>query len=188
MNQELSPEQTDYIRRLARRYVQFRKSGSIDVDDLISVASVRWWQFCVRHPELSDERVIQVCFYQQVKGAMRDILRDSSPVKVTRTMQARMQAYQRPYTVELDSLIDIQAGEEHRDLDQWMDIVASLKKLPEREQIVLSLYFERDLNFSEIAKVLDLSVSTITRIYRRALDTVREDIAGHNYGEKKRSI
>lgn len=186
--QELSLEQQNYIRRLAQRYVHYRKSASIDADDLVSAASIRWWQFCVRHTDLTDERVIAICFYQQVKGAMRDVVRASSPVKVTRTMQAQLQAYQQPYTVELESVIDVQAGEENTDLDQWLDVVASLKRLPEREQIVLSLYFERDLTFTEIAQVLGVSISTATRIYRRGIQTVREDIGSSHADAKKESI
>ncbi|MDQ0190662.1 sigma-70 family RNA polymerase sigma factor [Alicyclobacillus cycloheptanicus] len=187
MNQELSPEQSAYIRKLAQRYVYYRKSAAIDAQDLMSAATLRWWQFCQRNPDLQDERVIQICFYQQVKGAMRDVIRDSSPVKVTRTMQAQMKAYQRPYTVELDHVIDIQAGEEHADYELWMDVVASLKKLPEREQLILSLYFERDFSFTEIAEILEVSVSTVTRAYRKALDAIKKDLAEPNLYAKNQS-
>ncbi|RIV20819.1 sigma-70 family RNA polymerase sigma factor [Alicyclobacillaceae bacterium I2511] len=175
----LSVEQNSYIRRLAFRYVQFRKSGSIDVDDLISAAAARWWEFCIRHPDLQDEVVLKVCFYQQTKGAMKDVTRQSAPLKVTRTMQAQMQAYQglaRPYTVDLDHAVDVQVGDLESDPDLWMDVVNSLRRLPERERLILSLYFEQGLNYSEIAEVCKVAVSTVTRAYGRAIATLKKDL------------
>lgn len=188
VSQDLSPEQTRYVERLARRYVRLRKSGSIDEEDLRSAASIRWWQFRVRNPDVMDERLLMACFYQQVKGAMRDVVRDSSPVKVTRTVQSRMEAYQRPYTVEMDHAIDIPVGDSQVDVETWMDVVASLKKLPEREQIILSLYFERDFTFSEIAQVFEVSVSTITRAYKKAIDLIRADLLETSIHAKNQSI
>lgn len=186
---EFNTEQEGYIQRLARRYVQYRKSASIDFQDLASAARIRWWQFCTRNPDLTDERVIQICFYQQVKGAMRDVVRSSSPVKVTRTMQAKMSAYQNPYTVELDHVIDVCAGDtEHFDHELWMDVMNSLKKLPERDQIILSLYFERGFTYTEIAEIFEVSVSTITRSYKRALERIKTDVTGSRTDAKKRTI
>lgn len=188
MNFELSPEQSKYIHRLAYRYVQYRKSSSIDVEDLKSAAAIRWWRFCTQHENLEDERVLQICFYQQVKGAMRDIVRDSTPVKVTRTMRSKLQAYQQPYTVELDHAIDVYAGEAMADPEIWMDVVNSLKKLSERDQLILSLYFEQGFNFSEIAEILELSVSTITRAYQRSLDILKKDLRKSENDAKKSRI
>lgn len=167
------------MRRLANRYVQYRKSASIDAADLASAAQIRWWQFTSRNVELSDERTIQICFYQQVKGAMRDLVRASSPVKVTRTMQAQIQAYQRPYTVDMDHVLDLRAGDDVPfDKELWMDVMDSLKRLPEREQIILSLYFIHGYSYTEIAEVFEVSVSTITRAYQKALSAVKRDVAG----------
>jgi len=188
LSQELSPEQVRYVQRLAYRYVKYRKSASIDVQDLVSAANIRWWQFGIRHPDICDEKTLQICFYQQVKGAMRDIIRESSPVKVTRTMQAQMQAYQKPYAVSFDHVVDVQAGEHQPDLDVWLDVVNSLKKLPEREQVILSLYIEQGYSYSEIAEIYEVSVSTITRAYRKAIDLIKQDLTNVNDRAKKRSI
>lgn len=188
MEYELTQEQTRYIQRLANRYVQYRKSGSIDQQDLISAANLRWWQFCRKNPELTDERTIQICFYQQTKGAMRDVVRDSSPVKVTRTMQAKLQAYQRPYTVPVEHAIDFHAGDDSHDRDQWMDILDSLRKLSEREQIILSLYFEKGYSYTEIAEIFEVSVSTITRTYQKAIVRLKNDLAEPALSAKKHDI
>lgn len=173
---QLAPDQQTYIHRLAHRYVQFRKSSSVDVDDLISAASMRWWQFCSRNAGNLDETYVKLSFFRHVKGAMRDVVRDSSPVKVTRTMQAQLQAYQRPSAISLDHVIDIRAGDDQPDMELWMDVVASLKKLSTRDQLILSLYIEQGFSYTEIAEVLEVSVSTVTRAYQRALDKIRADI------------
>lgn len=183
----LTAEQSLYIKKLAQRYVQFRKSASIDRDDLISAATTRWWQFCIRNTHIQDETLLTKSFYHHVKGAMRDVVRDSSPVKVTRTMQAQMRAYQTPYTVELDHAVDILAGEPQRDVDQWLDVVNGLKHLSERDRIILSLYFEQDLTFSEIAEVLDVAVSTVTRAYHRSIDSLKKILSESENDAKKLS-
>lgn len=174
---QFTPDQARYVQRLAKRYVSYRKSSSVDVDDLVSAAQIRWWQFTARNLECLDERTTQICFYQQVKGAVRDVIRNSAPVKVTRTMQAQMKAYQNPYTVDIEHALDIHAGDDMpMDRELWMDVVASLKRLPEREQIILSLYFIDGYSYSEIAEIFEVSVSTITRAYRKALDLIRQDV------------
>ncbi|QQE78119.1 sigma-70 family RNA polymerase sigma factor [Alicyclobacillus sp. SO9] len=176
MQIDWSEEEAQYVERLATRYTQYRKSAAIDRDDLKSAAMIRWWRFRTRHPEVVDEKTRQICFYQQVKGAMRDVVRDSAPVKVTRTMQAKMKAYQRPSTVTLDHVIDVRAVDTEHDRELWMDVLNELRRLPEREQLILSLYFEQGLNFTEIAQVLDVSVSTVTRAYQKSIDTLRKNL------------
>lgn len=185
---QLSQEETGYVQRLARRYSKLRKSSMIDADDLISAANLRWWQFCLRQTEGLDEGFRRACFYQQVKGAMRDVVRDSSPVKVTRTMQAQLKAYERPSAVPLDYAVDVQVGDESLDSEVWMDVIAGLKRLGEREQIILSLYFEHGFNFSEIAQVLEVSVSTVTRTYHKAIESLKRDLGVPLSSAKKFSV
>lgn len=176
MDWQLSAEQQQYVKRLAYRYVRYRKSASIDAEDLISAAISRWWQFCQRKAEAYEPEYFRLSFFHQVKGAMRDAVRASSPVKVTRTMQSKLQAYQTPTTVSLEHVIDVQAGDQHEDLELWMDVIAGLRNLSQRDQIILTLYFERDFTFSEIAEVLEVAVSTVTRAYQRAIETLKREL------------
>ena len=184
-NHVVSAEQHHYIKRLAYRLIGFRKSASIDIDDLISAAELRWWQYCVRTPEITETSAIDTLFRQQIKYAMRDLLRDSAPVKVTRTYQAQLQAYERPYTVELDHAIDISAGDEHIDTELWMDVTNLISKLPEKEQIVLSLYHVEGYSFTEIAYAMDIAVSTVTRMYQRSIDTLKKNLTQTTNSRKK---
>ena len=174
---EVTNEQMEYMKRLARRLIQWRKSASIDADDLISAASMRWWQFLMRNPDLkNDNAVTDLIFRQQVKFAMRDQIRDSSPVKVTRTYQAKLQAYQQHYTVDIESTLDIRAGDDFEYTDELIDVLSSIQKLPERDQIILSLSIDQGYSFTEIAYVLDVSVSTVTRAYQKSIDILKKNL------------
>ncbi|WP_245926334.1 RNA polymerase sigma factor [Sulfoacidibacillus thermotolerans] len=190
---DLTPEQMLYIKRLAHRLIQWRKSGSVDVDDLISAARTRWWKYCLRHPELADgvkgdepsKDWVMIAFRQQVKYAMRDVLRDSSPVKVTRTYQAKIKAYETPYSVSLEHAINIRAGEEVADHDLWLDVISSIRQLSQRDQIILSLYAEQGYSFTEIAYALDLSVSTVSRAYQRTIELIKKNVEENRTSRKK---
>lgn len=52
-------------------------------------------------------------------------------------------------------------------------LVASIGRLPERERMVLSLYYERELNLKEIGAVLGVSESRVCQIHGQALIRLR---------------
>lgn len=49
----------------------------------------------------------------------------------------------------------------------------AIKQLPEREQLVLSLYYERELNLKEIGEVLDVTESRVCQIHGQAMLRLR---------------
>jgi len=53
------------------------------------------------------------------------------------------------------------------------DLARSIAALPEREKIVVSLYYEQELNMDEVGKVLGLDKSTVCRAHGRALLMLR---------------
>lgn len=58
--------------------------------------------------------------------------------------------------------------------DQFREqLAASIDQLPERERLVLSLYYERELNLKEIGAVLDVSESRICQIHGQAVMRLR---------------
>jgi RNA polymerase sigma factor (sigma-70 family) len=173
---DLTPEQTAYIRRLARRLIRLRKSSSIDEDDLANAAAMRWWQFSVRQAGLIAPDAFDVLFRQQVKFAMRDLIRESVPVKITRADQVKLQAYGTPYTVDIEHAVNITAGYDHEDPELWLDVVQALQRLPQREQLILSLSVDQGYSFTEIAYVLDVAVSTVTRAYHGAIEKLQKDL------------
>jgi RNA polymerase sigma factor FliA len=52
-------------------------------------------------------------------------------------------------------------------------LALAIKRLPEREQLVLSLYYERELNLKEIGLVLEVTESRICQIHSQALIRLR---------------
>jgi RNA polymerase sigma factor for flagellar operon FliA len=52
-------------------------------------------------------------------------------------------------------------------------LTAAIKKLPEREQMVLSLYYEQELNLKEIGAVLGVSESRVCQIHGQATIRLR---------------
>lgn len=55
-------------------------------------------------------------------------------------------------------------------------LVEAIKKLPKREQQVLSLYYEEELNLKEIGRVLDLSESRICQILSQSMARLRASL------------
>ncbi len=53
------------------------------------------------------------------------------------------------------------------------EVAQAIEKLPEREQMVMSLYYERELNLKEIGEVLGVSESRVCQIHGQALIRLR---------------
>jgi RNA polymerase sigma factor FliA len=56
-------------------------------------------------------------------------------------------------------------------------LAESIAALPEREKLVLSLYYEQELNMEEVGNVLGLDKSTVCRTHGRALLMLRDVLA-----------
>ena len=52
-------------------------------------------------------------------------------------------------------------------------LAGSIERLPDRERLVLSLYYERELNLKEIGAVLDVSESRVCQIHGQAIVRLR---------------
>lgn len=58
------------------------------------------------------------------------------------------------------------------------EIAAEIARLPERERLVLSLYYDEELNLKEIGRVLDVSESRISQILSQATKRLRARLSG----------
>jgi RNA polymerase sigma factor for flagellar operon FliA len=81
---------------------------------------------------------------------------------------------------EDDSFLDKQAaGEGAMPLPQLMDarlrecIVAGINALPEREQQLMSMYYEQDMTLKEIAAVFGVTESRICQLHGQAISRIR---------------
>ncbi|HET8612667.1 MAG TPA: FliA/WhiG family RNA polymerase sigma factor [Sphingomonas sp.] len=69
-------------------------------------------------------------------------------------------------------------GEEALDRERLKEMLAdSIASLPEREAMVLQLYFVEELNLEEIGQVLDIGAARVCQIKKAALDRLRKKLA-----------
>jgi RNA polymerase sigma factor for flagellar operon FliA len=52
-------------------------------------------------------------------------------------------------------------------------VVAAIDRLPEREKMVMGLYYEKELNFREIAAVLEVTESRVCQLHSQAIARLR---------------
>lgn len=59
-------------------------------------------------------------------------------------------------------------------------LAESIKKLPERERIVLTLYYSEELNLAEIGRVIEISESRVSRVLAAARFRLKEIVRSQN--------
>jgi RNA polymerase sigma factor for flagellar operon FliA len=72
-----------------------------------------------------------------------------------------------------DPLQSLLADHERRTL------IAAIEDLPEREQKVMALYYEQEMNLREIGEVLGVSESRICQLHSQAIARLRSRLRGH---------
>jgi len=58
-------------------------------------------------------------------------------------------------------------------------LVAAIKTLPEREQYIMSMYYEQDMNLKEIAAVLDVTESRVCQLHSQSIARLRAKMRSH---------
>ena len=58
-------------------------------------------------------------------------------------------------------------------------LVEAIKNLPEREQFIMSMYYEQDMNLKEIAAVLDVTESRICQLHSQSIARLRAKMRAH---------
>ena len=58
-------------------------------------------------------------------------------------------------------------------------LAAELEKLPEKQRIVLNLYYHEDLNMKEIAKTLGVTEARVCQIHAQAIVNLRPSMQKH---------
>jgi RNA polymerase sigma factor for flagellar operon FliA len=57
-------------------------------------------------------------------------------------------------------------------------LVAELARLPERDRLIIRLHYMEDVNFDQIAVLLDLSKGRISQLHKAALMLLRKRVSG----------
>lgn len=85
-----------------------------------------------------------------------------------------------------DSYLDRHVGDSEADpMNMLRDhrlrqaLVAAIKSLPEREQFIMSMYYEKDMNLKEIAAVLDVTESRICQLHSQSIARLRAKMRAH---------
>jgi RNA polymerase sigma factor for flagellar operon FliA len=55
-------------------------------------------------------------------------------------------------------------------------VVAAIEQLPERDRLLMGLYYEQELNFREIAEVLGVTESRVCQIHTQAVARIRSQL------------
>ena len=85
-----------------------------------------------------------------------------------------------------DSFLDRHVGDSEADpMNMLRDhrlresLVKAIKTLPEREQYIMSMYYEQDMNLKEIAAVLDVTESRICQLHSQSIARLRAKMHSH---------
>jgi RNA polymerase sigma factor FliA len=70
--------------------------------------------------------------------------------------------------------------------DMQAKLAQAIKNLPEREQLVLSLYYFDELTFKEIGKTLDISESRVCQIHGRSVVSLQSLLSGDSGTAKQK--
>jgi len=60
-----------------------------------------------------------------------------------------------------------------------MALVEAIKNLPEREQQIMSMYYEHDMNLKEIAAVLGVTESRVCQLHSQSIARLRAKMRAH---------
>lgn len=66
-----------------------------------------------------------------------------------------------------------------RDQRLRQGLIQAIKTLPEREQYIMSMYYEQDMNLKEIAAVLDVTESRVCQLHSQSIARLRAKMRSH---------
>jgi RNA polymerase sigma factor for flagellar operon FliA len=58
-------------------------------------------------------------------------------------------------------------------------VTGAIEDLPERQRLVLSLYYYEDLNLKEIGRILRVTESRVSQLHAQAISRLRAKLAQH---------
>lgn len=85
-----------------------------------------------------------------------------------------------------DTFLDRHVGDADADpIEQLRDhrlktsLVQAIQALPEREQYIMGMYYEQDMNLKEIAAVLGITESRVCQLHSQSIARLRAKMRGH---------
>lgn len=68
------------------------------------------------------------------------------------------------------------------DADARVKLVEAIQNLPEREKMVMALYYDEDLNLREIGEILNVTESRVCQLHSQAVARLRASMIGRRHG------
>jgi RNA polymerase sigma factor for flagellar operon FliA len=66
-------------------------------------------------------------------------------------------------------------------------LVKAITQLPDRERMMMALYYEQDLNLREIGEIMDVTESRVCQLHTQAIARLRSQVLGELPVAKKRN-
>lgn len=128
----------------------------------------------------------------KTKGSMDDASLMSAMDMDEKSYRDLLDIASRSYVVSLDDVLAVEDGELQREdtledgspsaldlleqTEETEQVLRALKRLPERECLLLSLYYYEGLTLKEIGKVLGVTESRVSQLHGRALSFLRAEL------------
>ena len=164
----LLEEHLPAVRRQALA-LQVKLPSGIDLDDLIQAGTVGLLDALQRF-DANAGASFSTFASQRIRGAMIDELRtrDWLPRSVRRNARAVDQCVHR---------LEQKLG---RPAEQREQLTAAIETLPEREKLLLALYYQEELNLKEIGAVLGVTESRVCQLHSQAVSRLRAKLVAQD--------
>ena len=145
--------------------LQVRLPASVELDDLLQAGGIGLLNAVERYDALQGTAFTTYAV-QRIRGAMLDELRsrDWVPRSVRRNAREVAQAIGQLEQEPLQQLLDSNLRQR---------VMEAIETLPEREKLVLTLYYQEELNLKEIGAVLEVGESRVSQLHSQAIKRLR---------------
>lgn len=182
------PDVADRVRRfvpMVRRLAWHVNGGGrpgIELDDLYQAGMVALTEAAQRHAGPTEDGFAAYAKLR-VRGAMVDLVRRTVPLARSQLRNERpvhLESLDEAYSDSDAAFAD--AGPDS--LTQLIDgelrdhLIAAIAGLPDRLKLVVQLYFVEELNLTEIASALQVSVPRVHQLKAQALERLRSALEG----------
>jgi RNA polymerase sigma factor for flagellar operon FliA len=158
-----------------------RSSGhaGIELEDLMQAGLVALTEAAQRHAGPSEDGFAAYAKLR-VRGAMVDLVRRAVPLSRSASETPRFESLDEIYSDsnaafadERPDSLELLATAEIREA-----VIAAVAGLSDRLQLITQLYFVEELNLSEIAEVLGVSIPRVHQLKAQALAQLKAALAG----------
>lgn len=162
-------------------YAQIRIRGAI-IDNL---RKLDWVPRSLR----AKSKLIVKCIYELENKLNRDVTTEDISKELNMTNKEIDDTIKEIHSFNISSLDDIILNKGEQPLDrtedpqsiieakEYKNLIANIiSNLPEKEKIVVTLYYYEELSYKEIGKVVGLSESRISQIHSKAIKRIRNQL------------